>query len=201
MTGGLTTKGIEGAMQKGIILTTNDPFHPSVIANLAIRFPINGQGLRVKAASTPARLRDETLWAHVVLENCEPDKPITIEALELPEGWSCQQTLPLTVSAEDRFTLVLTLKVEANAEIQAFDGLTFTLLTDSVKTPRVQGTMVYRPEVKANAVSVAAGAPGAGAPPVRWPMTKLPPLVAPVTAPVTPPQAVPSAAPAVVPVP
>ena len=202
MTGALKTTGVEGAMQKGIILTTNDPLHQTMMANLAIRFAINGQGLRIKGNPVAVRLRQDTLWAYVMLENCEPDKAIRIEAMELPEGWDCQQTLPVTVAAEDRTSVVLTRPLGANVEPQAFDSLPFTVVTDSAKTPRVQGALSYRPETRGTAVSAPAGqlAGGTGAPAVRWPMAKPAPLVAPVTAPaVAPPAPVSVVGPAVVP--
>ncbi len=146
MTGSLTTTGIEGVMQKGIILTTNDPQHPNAVASLAIRFPINGQGLRIRGTGLPARWREGALWAYVTVENCEPGKPILIEAMELPEGWDCTQTLPITVPPEDRATVILSRKAAVAAETQTFADLPFTLVTDSVKTPRVQNTLTYRPE-------------------------------------------------------
>ena len=157
MTGALSTKGVEGAMQKGIILTTNDPLHQSTVANLAIRFPINGQGLRIRGTPTPARLRQDALWAYVMVENCEPDKPVQIQAMELPEGWDSPQALPVTVPAEDRISVVLTKPLGPKAEPQVFDGLAFTLVTDSAKTPRVQGTLAFRPETRATTVSAGAG--------------------------------------------
>jgi hypothetical protein len=185
MTGALKTAGAEGAMQKGIILTTNDLLHPTTVANLAIRFAVNGQGLRIKGGPTSVRLRQDALRALVTVENCEPDKPILIEAIELPEGWSCQQPLPVTVRAEDRASVPLTRKLEGGAVAPAFEALPFVLVTDSAKTPRVQGTLTYRPEISATPVSAPTGAPaaGGGAPAVRWPMAKPAPLVVPVTAP------------------
>lgn len=182
-------------MQKGIILTSNDPLHQTVVANLAIRFPVNGQGVRIKGTPTPVRLRQDALWAYVIVENCEPDKPILVQAMELPEGWDCQQTLPISVPAEDRISVVLTRSVGANAEPQVFDGLAFTLVTDSAKTPRVQGALAYRPETRIGTVSAVAGpqAGGTGPAPVRWPMARPVSLVAPIVAPAAPAADVPAA--------
>jgi hypothetical protein len=190
MTGGLTTKGNEGAIQKGIILTTNDPLRQTAVANLAIRFPINGQGLRLKGSPIAARLRQDALWAYVVIENCEPSTEVRIEGMELPAGWDSPQTLPIIVRPEDRMTVTLTRKTVDGVEPEAFDSLPFTLVTDSAKTPRVQGALAYSPETRITTVSAPAGqqAAGTGAAPVRWPMAKPAPLVAPIMAPPVTPQ-------------
>lgn len=159
MTGALTTTGIEGTMSKGIILTTNDPQRPTAIATLAIRFPINGQGLRPLGTTMPVRWREGALWAYVTVENCEPNTPILIEAMELPEGWDCPQALPITIPPEDRKTITLTRKPPAEAETQAFADLPLTLVTDSAKTPRVQSSLTYRPEPAVPATPAAAVPP------------------------------------------
>lgn len=206
MTGSLSTKGIEGAMQKGIILTSNDPVHQTTVANLSIRFPINGQGVRLRGDPTTARLRQGALWAYVVVENCEPDTEAKIEAMELPPGWDCQQALPVPIKPEDRFSLVLTKPVGEGMEPAPFANLPFTLVTDCAKTPRVQGFLVYQPDARAGTV-LSTPAPEAGAK-VRWPMAKpVSPSPAPITAPVTlpvptvPPPAPPAGAGPAVPVP
>jgi len=181
MTGTLSTKGIEGAMQKGIILTSNDPVRQTTVASVAVRFPINGQGLRLKGDPTSARVRQGALWAYVVVENCEPATAVKIEAMELPQGWDCQQPLPITVPPEEHASLVLTRQVGETTEPEPFEGLPFTLVTDSAKTPRVQGSLAFRPEARAPVVSTPAGEAGAKA---RWPMAKPAPQgPAPITAP------------------
>jgi hypothetical protein len=174
MTGALTTKGIEGPMHKGIVLTSNDPLHNSTVANLSIRFPMNGEGLRVKGNSVYARMRQNALWAYVTVENCDPATAIKIEAMELPQGWDSSQNLPLTVNAEDRTTVTLTQAVAEGAEVPAFENLPFTLVTDFAKTPRVQGVLSYRPDPVAATVTPSAdpAAAGGAGPKVRWPMAK-----------------------------
>lgn len=164
LTGTLTTKGTQGIMRKSIHLTSNDPAHPTSLASLAIRFPFNGQGLRIQGgAPTAVRLRDEGLWAFVTVENCEPETAAKIEALELPAGWESPQKFPATIAAEDRFSFILKRPVEAGAEPQAFDGLTYTLVTDSVKTPRLQNTLTYRPAPPPAAPKVSVTPPAAPA--------------------------------------
>ncbi len=195
MTGVLTTKGIEGPVQKGIILTSNDPVHQTTIANLTIRFPINGEGLRIRGNPVWARLRDGALWAFAVVENCEPQTPIKVEAMELPEGWDSKQTLPVVVAPEERQTLVLVRNVAEDAAATPFDGLPFTLVTDCPKTPRVSGTLNYRPETFGAAAGTAA--PQGEAPKVRWPMARPAGLTpAPVTAPAADATPAPAAVPA-----
>jgi hypothetical protein len=190
MKGVLSTKGIEGTLQKGIILTSNDPVRQTTVANLSIRFPINGQGLRLRGAQTSARLRQGALWAYLVVENCEPDTAITIEAMELPAGWDCPQALPMTVKPEDRITITLNRPLGSEEEPEPFDNLPLTLVTDCAKTPRIAGTLSYKPDTRSTAVSTAAGDTVAQ---VRWPMAKPVSLApAPVTAPTPMPAQLPA---------
>jgi hypothetical protein len=192
MTGSLTTKDVEGVMSKGIPITSNDPAHQITMAILSIRFPYNGQGLRITGNPRPTsvRLRDGALWAYMTIENCEPDKPAQIEAMELPAGWDCSQTLPIAVAPEDRVGLTLTRQVAAGSEPQAFDSLPFTLVTDSAKTPRLRGTLLYHPAAPpapatAPAAPPAAGAVGSAVAPTA-PAAATPPAAPPPIPPVTP---------------
>jgi hypothetical protein len=183
MTGSLSTKDIEGTLRKVIVLVSNDPTNPSAMATLAIRFPINGTGLRMKMAPSPVRLQPEGFSAHVVVENCEPDTVIRIEAMELPEGWGSLAPLPIEVSAEDHIDVIITGRVKPGAAGQAFDGVPFTVITSSPKTPRVQGTLTYRPAPPAPA-PVAPAVP-AGTPPSAPQAVPAPPAAPPAGA--TPP--------------
>ncbi|NLF31897.1 MAG: DUF1573 domain-containing protein, partial [Planctomycetes bacterium] len=175
MTGVLTTKGTEGSMRKGIILTTNDPNRPTAVATLDIRFPIAGEGLRLRGNTVYCSLRDDAIRAYLVVENCEEATPLQIEAMELPEGWDCAQTLPVAVPPEERVTLVLSRPLVEGATVEPFENLAFTLIADSPKTPRLQGTLVYRPPrsgtslVPSPAVGGTAPVPAAS-PAVRWPL-------------------------------
>lgn len=174
MTGVLTTRGVEGLMSKGIILTSNDPVHATTVANVEVRFPYAGVGLVLRGNPTAARLRQGALWAYVTVVNCEPDREARIEAMELPEGWDCVQTLPVIVRAEDRMVIQLKRDVGEAIEPEAFSDLPFTFVTDSAKTPRVQGAITYKPVTKPiSMVSPAVSrGPEAKGPAVRWPMTK-----------------------------
>ena len=145
LTGTFSTKGMEGVMQKAIMLTTNDPLRPNVPATLAIRLPFKARGARLQNNSNAVFWREGALWSYVVVENCEPDTPVLIEAMELPPAWDCQERLPITVAPEDRALVALTRKAPQREEVQAFDGLPFLLLTDSVLSPRLQGTLSYQP--------------------------------------------------------
>lgn len=196
MTGVLTTKGTEGGMRKGIILSTNDPNRPTAIATLDIRFPIPGEGLRLRGTTVYCTLRDDAIRAYLVVENCEEGTPLQVQAMELPEGWDCAQTLPVAIQPEERVTLTLSCPVAGGATVEPFEDLPFTLITDSPKTPRLQGTLLYRPpraatsRVPAPAVGGASAAPAPAA--VRWPLAPVGVSpIAPATTPVPLPAGVP----------
>ncbi len=196
MSGVLTTRGVEGLMSKGIILTSNDPVHATTVANVEVRFPFTGVGLVLRGNPAAARLRQGALWAYAMVVNCEPDSEIRIEAMELPEGWDCVQTFPITVRAEDRMVIQLKRDVGEAVEPEAFSDLPFTFVTDSAKTPRVQGAIAYKPVSKpVSMVSpVVSGGAEAKGPAVRWPMTKPVPANPAAAAPVpTAPEAPPGA--------
>lgn len=174
LTGTLKTKGVEGKMRKGIILTTNDPDRKTSIASLDIRFPYEGEGLRFKYSKHGARLRRGALWAYVYVENCEPETPINIQALELPPGWDCADKIPLTVPPENRQALRLFRNLEEGVEPEAFDDLDFKILCDFEATRELSGKLVYRPR-RAPSTQVTKSRDDAGdseeKPVVRWPMT------------------------------
>ncbi|MBN2449689.1 MAG: DUF1573 domain-containing protein [Lentisphaeria bacterium] len=172
MTGTLRTTGVEGKMNKGIILTTNDPKRKTAIAGLDIRFPFNCQGLRMKYTTYGARQQQDSLQVYVYMENCEAEAAIQIKAVELPEGWDCPDTLPLAVAAEDKQTLRLVRQLAPGTVPEPFDALAFKVLTDSDKTPEVTGSISYRPRVAASTrVTQENANEGEARPAVRWPLT------------------------------
>lgn len=170
MSGVLDTKGIEGHMRKGIILTTTDPERRTVVANLDIRFPFNCQGLRMRMTSYAARLQRDALWVYVQVENCDAAKAIQIQGVEVRQGWTCVDSLPITVEPEMRQLLRLTRPVEEGTEPDAFSDLPFKILSDSPLTPELEGSISYRPRASA---SLDVTQPSASsAPKVRWPMVR-----------------------------
>lgn len=185
MTGVLTTKGAEGAVHKGILLTTNEPNRETLVASLSVRFPLKGTGLRLKGTTAiPARLRDNVLWAYPLVENCEPETTIQVQAMELPAGWECQRPLPYSVKPEERATLPLMRKLGAGEVVEALESLPFTLSTDFAQTARLQGAISYHPERPAATVQAVGGdGTGENRPPVRWPVAKPESAMAPITAP------------------
>ena len=191
MTGTLTTKGVEGVMQKAIILTTNDPLNQTTMVTLAIRFPVNGEGVRIKYSPVVANWRDGALVAYVTVENCEPNTPAKIEAMELPEGWDSPQALPITIAPEDRTGVILTRKAEVKSEVAAFDALPFALITDSAKTPRLKGALAYTLSAPAHPLQAPPGPPAAapGTTPTPLPGTAAPPAPPAPAAPSATPEA------------
>jgi len=197
MTGVLTTKGTEGTMRKGIILSSNDPLHDTTVATLEIRFPLDCQGVRIRGTPVMAVLRQEALWAHVVVENCDPEQPAQVLAVELPEGWRCAQSLPVRIQPEERVSVSLTKTVNGTAAPAPFGNVAFTLVTDSPQSLRVQGTIAYRPDGTATVIS-APGTPlalGGSKAPVRWPLSRPAPVVAPVVSLPSGPRVAPATAP------
>jgi hypothetical protein len=144
MTGTLATHGAEGLMDKSIVIGSNDPAQPVAVAVLQIRFPMTGHGLRLRWLELGARLRDDALWATIIVENCEVDAPIKIEAMELPPGWDTYAPLPVSVPPETEQGILLTRKLEPKADPEPFDKTPFVVVTDSPKSPRLQGYLVYR---------------------------------------------------------
>ncbi len=174
MTGRLTTKGVEGHMRKGIILTTNDPQRKTAIAGLDIRFPYRGEGMKLRYPVYGARVRRGALWAYVHVVNCEEKTPIQVQALELPEGWNCLEKLPVTVPPEEKQTFRLMKPLAKGEQPAAFDDVHFRVLTDYEKTPRLEGTIRYHPRApRSTVVSKVAGGRKSRktGPVIRWPMT------------------------------
>jgi hypothetical protein len=172
LTGTLATKNVQGALRKAINFTSNDPVHPTVVGSLAIRFPFNGTGVRLRIDPTPVFVQEKALWAYVTLENCEPETPAQIDAIEVPAGWETPQSLPVTIPVEERFSFAIKRQAEVGPEEKAFDGVAFTVVTNSTKTPRIQGTVAYRPApppapapAPATPATPPAAAPAAGATP------------------------------------
>jgi len=140
MTGTLTTADVEGPMHRVIYLSSNDPARPVAKAGLSIRLPFQAQGLRLKGMAPPVQVRRGVYRTTVIVENCEAETPVNVTAIELPEGWSCERPLPVTVPAEGRVTLVL----RGGALTGSDGGAAFTLISDSTKTPRLQGSLAVR---------------------------------------------------------
>lgn len=138
LTGVLETQHFEGTTNKSIHLTTNETPKRNHALPLTIILPYDQKGLRFSPQNAKwflARPVGDRYRALVNIENCNVEGDLHIVSVGLPDGWTCETTLPASVKPESRTFLIMTRPVGG---VSGFPDHEFVLRTDCAEVPEMR---------------------------------------------------------------
>jgi len=142
--GKLNTEHFEGPTQKSIMLHSNDGEQKLRILSLKIILPFAQTGPRLWpiGGRYAVHIRDGFILAMAWVENCDSGTPHVITGIDLPEGWTCDTMLPVTVKPEGREKLELK-RPEVSNPKETVKDLPVTIYMDGNGGPILKGTLFY----------------------------------------------------------